>query len=322
MYRIFLVFVRNSIREVCDFERETCLALAAHNIVFAFLMREGISFIDVAQGEKVIAKEKNNLYFIRPLLLPFQRYAGIVSVCLVVNVFLLTLFLLLYKTYRKAGGLFLWIFHPRDYDLWKFIRYFYYSIYDVVDYFPARELKGSHELKEKQKLLVMQSQRVASVSDAVYASLKRYRVDVFLAPLGFRIETFQKRTHNSLQYIKSLLPDHKTPIVGYIGGINHRLDYDLLYKLALRCEDTNFVFIGPLQFKQDNNVVWVKRSTKDWVSVLSSLPNVYFSKRTIHWRHIPNILDAFDICMIPYDTAQEFNRFCYPMKIFYYFFPV
>ena len=32
------------------------------------------------------------------------------------------------------------------------------------------------------------------------------------------------------------------------------------------------------------------------------------------------IIDEFDIAIIPYDINFEFNRFCYPMKLFEYFY--
>lgn len=35
---------------------------------------------------------------------------------------------------------------------------------------------------------------------------------------------------------------------------------------------------------------------------------------------LPSIIEQFDICMIPYNVSLDFNRYCYPMKLFEYFY--
>ena len=37
-------------------------------------------------------------------------------------------------------------------------------------------------------------------------------------------------------------------------------------------------------------------------------------------KDIPSIIDSFDIGIIPYDTNIDFNKYCYPMKTFEYFY--
>jgi hypothetical protein len=49
-------------------------------------------------------------------------------------------------------------------------------------------------------------------------------------------------------------------------------------------------------------------------------PNAFFIPKTYSRAVIKEILGNFELGIIPYDIRFDFNRYCYPMKLFEYFY--
>ncbi len=90
-------------------------------------------------------------------------------------------------------------------------------------------------------------------------------------------------------------------VVGYIGSIDERLDYELLLLLARRMPDTQFVFVG--------------RITTDFAEeeVLRKYPNVVFTGAKTP-EELPGYLKTFSAGIIPF-VKSDFTKGIYPMKI-------
>ena len=79
--------------------------------------------------------------------------------------------------------------------------------------------------------------------------------------------------------------------VGYIGTLSsRRLDYSLIRKLVEICSDINFVFVG----KKDG-----LESTDKEIKELKKRVNVLVLE-DVDYPEIPNLLQHFDVCLIPY----------------------
>lgn len=91
------------------------------------------------------------------------------------------------------------------------------------------------------------------------------------------------------------------PIVGYTGTLTTlRLDIELLYHLAQRMENINFVFVGPFEKAFD-------------IHPLHQLPNVYFlGHKPV--KELPAYINAFDVCINP-QVVNEITYGNYPLKI-------
>jgi len=100
-----------------------------------------------------------------------------------------------------------------------------------------------------------------------------------------------------------------------VGGLNDRLDFVLLHKLIKNNPRWCFVFWGPIQHTLIRN----KPEVKEKLQYILSLPNVTHG-RSANKREIANIISQFDICIIPYDSSLEFNKYSYPLKTFEYFY--
>jgi hypothetical protein len=184
-------------------------------------------------------------------------------------------------------------------------------IYDCVDFFTATA-KTKEEKKiliKNERLLVKKARLVTAISKVLQKHLKKYREDVHLVPQGFRIQDFDNPENYISPRIKA-----KKPIIGFAGAVNYRLDYNLLLPLAQRNSKWSFVIWGPVL--EENLLAPKLKSMKD---KLLSLPNVstgFLKDRT----KLPGVFSQFDIAMIPYDINQEFNKYCYPMKLFEFFY--
>lgn len=112
--------------------------------------------------------------------------------------------------------------------------------------------------------------------------------------------------------IKAALEDHpvdeyvsiiKKPIVGYIGAIERRFNYQLLKQVVDQNKDKSFVFVGTV--------------SKDFV------PNWFFETENIHIRgrvpfsEIPGIIKSFDITIIPF-KQDPVSATIFPLKLFEY----
>lgn len=90
-------------------------------------------------------------------------------------------------------------------------------------------------------------------------------------------------------------------VVGYIGTIDERLDYDLLVHLLESMPDTKFVFVG--------------RVTTDFEeeAVLKKYPNAIFTGAKKP-DELPGLLKTFSTGIIPF-VKSDFTKGIYPMKI-------
>jgi glycosyltransferase involved in cell wall biosynthesis len=90
-------------------------------------------------------------------------------------------------------------------------------------------------------------------------------------------------------------------VVGYIGSIDERLDYDLLVHLLENMPDTKFVFVG--------------RVTTDFgeEAVLRKYPNAELTGAKLP-EELPGYLKTFSAGIIPF-VKSDFTRGIYPMKI-------
>jgi glycosyltransferase involved in cell wall biosynthesis len=89
-----------------------------------------------------------------------------------------------------------------------------------------------------------------------------------------------------------------TPRVGFFGTIDHRLDLELMRRLAERYRSWSFVLIGPARVD---------------LSALTSLANVHWLGPKQH-AELPGYVSGLDAVFLPYVT-DDFTRHIYPAKI-------
>ena len=106
--------------------------------------------------------------------------------------------------------------------------------------------------------------------------------------------------------IETGLDEEKRKIIGYIGTIQDRLDYDLIKFIAEKNTDKVIVMAGP---------IW-KNVQSEIKTKLGNLPNVQFLGR-IHFDKAPAYINKFNVCIIPH-KIDKFVKSMNPMKMYEY----
>lgn len=95
------------------------------------------------------------------------------------------------------------------------------------------------------------------------------------------------------------------PIIGYIGQIADKMDYELIDQMAQARPHWSFVFVGP---------VW--SSKREYVASLEALDNVYFLGAR-PYEQLVFYLRGFDVCVLPH-IISPLTRSMNPIKLYDY----
>lgn len=128
---------------------------------------------------------------------------------------------------------------------------------------------------------------------------------VFCIPNGCDADHFGRAAIKS-ESVPSDMEKIGRPVIGFMGYINNRIDFDLVRDLSIARPDWSFVFIGAA----------MSTVNKQKLDSIDSLANVHMlgfrDKETL-----PDYVRAFDVCLIPY-ADNEFNRASNPIKLYEY----
>jgi len=95
------------------------------------------------------------------------------------------------------------------------------------------------------------------------------------------------------------------PIIGYVGQVADKMDYDLIGQVARARPAWSFVFVGP---------VW--SSKRERVAALNSLSNVHFLGAR-PFDQLISYLRGFDVCTLPH-AISPLTRSMDPIKLYDY----
>jgi hypothetical protein len=302
-----------------DYLKQTSLVLAKNrNVVIAYLAIRELSIIKLLVQflrnrtiTKIFQKRYGVIFYSPILFFPFSRIRHIYLLNTFISVFLLKLYISFHSLYRKKN--ILWIFHPSYSILPQLFGSRFSSFYDCVDFHSSLHINVEKNIRQREKHLISHCDYMTVNSHILYDKNKHLRKDIQIVPQGFSLNVFRlkkKINNEDLNIIK------KKKVVGYIGWLNFRIDFDLLLSLVKKLKDYNFLLIGSQQFEdmgesylevrgriknllQRDNILWLENQPKE---------------------NIPYLVNLFDVGMIPYAVQLTFNKFCYPMKLFEYFY--
>lgn len=95
----------------------------------------------------------------------------------------------------------------------------------------------------------------------------------------------------------------KKPVIGYLGAIERRMDYDLLQKVITANPDKTFAFVGPVS----------REFVPDW---FFTAENVKFLG-PIGYDDMPAVIKGFDVALIPF-KKDDVSSSIFPLKLFEY----
>lgn len=301
-----------------DYQKQTCLTLAKNNSVIAYIDGDSRFFLK-KRPKRNFPKLKNILFYQPRYLLPLRRF----SIIEISNKFL-NLWYLLLRFGKNRDKKLVWIFDPM---FWFFpkIRYFYprvKSLYDCVDYY----WNLNHALKKRiwgmeQKLIL--SVNYFFVNSYLLEKKKRLiRKPDAVVPQGFDFESFKPETKyrqpekRELLKIKKAFSKIPKPIVGFIGALTYRLDFKLILALVRNMPQVSFVFTNYLLLNPEEDL---SVGTSEFLEKIRKCKNVFFVPKAKR-PGVKEMIKHFSIGIVPYDISFDFNKYCFPMKLFEYFY--
>ena len=237
---------------------------------------------------------------------PFQRFSIIRALNHKLNTRILKVFIFLKSGFKKMR-IIVWNFDtgsdttinriPRD-----------LTISDCTDS-PNFCIKNSNKdriQREEERLLLLRSDFVFVNSQALLEQKKKFNFNTFVVPAGFPLKSFlEQKSFNEPEELKRI----PAPRILFEGVINIRLDFKLLKKVIREKKTWNFLFLGPIDGKEEE--------LKKALGELRKLPNChFFGYRTK--REVANFIYHSDVGIVPYDTSIEFNLYSNPIKAYEY----
>ena len=312
---------------VCDYIFQTAKVLANKgNSVYLIALANPISLLKYLLLKAPIKSkrqeffDKNNIIVVNPLTL-FPLRLTKYKVVEKVNRYLT----LLYTTHfiKKVSANYLWCFDPADIRLVKLSNKFAATIYDCVDYFSTLDPKLDRKIKINEIQLINSVNFFFVNSHALEKRKGKIRKPTAVVPQGFDFEAFTtKKTltdqeKKEIESLKKVFKKIPRPRIGLVGSLTYRLDFKLLSTLIKIMPDVSFVFTNAfLPMPHDDRFIGTKKLLKQ----IRQAHNAYLVPKTLNRRIVKEILEQFNIGIIPYDTSFDFNRYCYPMKLFEYFY--
>jgi glycosyltransferase involved in cell wall biosynthesis len=297
-----------------DFANQTAYQLRKNHTVICFLLGDAVSlkeWIFQKRKAKIWQKISVNLYAYTPIyIIPMRRFGRVLWLNMMINVALLRFALSVTGSWRGIRKNLLWIFYPGDFPLVRAFGQAFTVLYDCVDFFDGDSVESASAINIQEEKLIKTADLFFVNSHSLYSLHKPTR-KAKIVPQGFRLEEFR------LAQLTSNLPiPTDKPVIGYIGGLNYRLDYPLISEVIAKCPRYYFVFVGPIQ---DFGSPSERKRIVGYLKKLCRFKNfLYFPDQPK--QAIPALIQRFSIGIIPYDLAHDFNRYCFPMKLFEYFF--
>lgn len=166
---------------------------------------------------------------------------------------------------------------------------------DVPEFFQGSTRRRAVELENQ---LLERSNFVIAASDLLFRKARRFNSNVHLVRNGVTADYY----NGKLVICSPELRLFPRPILGYIGYVGPWFDFGLLAKLAKRYPGGSIVVVGGPA---------VARPPE-----LSNFLNVHFLGWKPH-REMPQFLEAFDVCLIPF-LINDLTIAVNPIKFYEY----
>ncbi len=168
-------------------------------------------------------------------------------------------------------------------------------IYDCVDALTENPKGVFSSFAESERELSRRAEMVIVTSHELYERQRGLNQHTYYVPHGVDYELFTRTPEREPDELAAL----KHPRLAFFGGIDERVDSNLLKRLAFKHPDWEFVLLGVVRTD---------------ISELEQLPNVYFFGHIPH-DDLPAYLHAVDVFLLPY-AKIEYTRYINPAKLF------
>lgn len=172
-------------------------------------------------------------------------------------------------------------------------------IYQSRDNIKESEYVNKHGVPLETQALRRADLRLAT-SQGLVDQLSTPEYPVILLPNAADVELFIKASGNSVESPPELA-DIRKPVIGYVGNICLRIDYDLLYKIAMSFPTWTILLVGPRNDAAQHNYNF------------DALKNVLFTGRK-KLNDLPAYLRLVDCAILPF-KINALTHSIYPLKV-------
>lgn len=174
------------------------------------------------------------------------------------------------------------------------------TVYHCVD--PIIEPYQVRHGLNNEKILIKSVDMVISTSRQLCDQKALLNRNSYFVPNAANLAHSQKALDPKLPSA-AILGGIKKPIIGYLGAIERRIDYDMMKKVMALNKDKSFVFVGPVYD------YYIKEC--DFEAENLYLPGA------VSYDQMPAVLKGFDVGIIPFKKDDVSNNI-FPLKLFEY----
>lgn len=172
-------------------------------------------------------------------------------------------------------------------------------VYDCMDELSLIKNAPTH-LINQEKYLIAHADIFFTGGKSLYEIKKSLHNNVHCFPSSVDESHFAKALNGIA--IPDDIASIQSPIVGYHGVIDERIDLELLHETALKLPNMSFVMIGPLVKIKETDLP--KESNIHYLGMKS-------------YDELPNYLKAFDVAMMPF-ALNDATKYISPTKTLEY----
>lgn len=168
-------------------------------------------------------------------------------------------------------------------------------VYDALDD-PSEEFASWAPYVEEMRA---SADIIFATSLKIFNENRLLHPNVHLCPNGVDYDHFAPAQEGGLLRPPDI-PNNGRPVIGYCGALATWLDWDLIDYITDKNPNFNFIFVGPL-----------------YNTTLPLYKNNLFLTGYKEYRNLPNYLQSFDVCLIPFKITSM-TQGCNPIKMYEY----
>lgn len=233
-------------------------------------------------------KVNRNLTIYFPLVFPFAERLKIIS--FINKILMITLIKI--KIWNLGfKNIILWFYTPKSIYLMRRLKE-KFIVYDIMD--EHSKFNGAPKsISEDEKMLIEKCNIVFTGTNRLLEEKRNFNSNSHFFPCGVDYSHFAKAQNGNPPYLPLEkggaegfeMADIPSPVVGYVGAVDGRLDYDLVRRMAESHPEWSIVFIGPF--------VGVRRDD------LPDMKNIFYlgGKK---YEELPAYMKYFNVCIMPF----------------------
>lgn len=173
-------------------------------------------------------------------------------------------------------------------------------VYDCMDEL-AQFKDAPSDIRKREQLLLKKADVVFTGGQKLYEAKSRAHSNVHFFGCGVDVQHFGKARLPETAIAEDI-KNLRSPIAGYFGVIDERLDYGLLAQLARAKPEWTFVMVGPVVkidpalLPQASNIKWMGQRD---------------------YKELPHYVKAYDVCLMPF-ALNEATQYINPTKTLEY----